>query len=154
VANNTRESRLQPIVNLGLIAVAVALIITILAGWFASSQPVSSLDKNKLGTLIDNLHSYAAESAYLAGEYKEHRATNNYIEVSATRLHGAVSDLSDQIEETSIDPSIKDQAQDLSNKASDLDEALSELIQLPSSDKAGQVLDQINQIEKATETPS
>jgi hypothetical protein len=154
VANNTQESRLQPIAKFGLITVAVALIITVLAGWFAASQPVSSLDKNKLGTLTDSLHSYASESAYLAGQYEEHRATDNFVEVSATKLHGAVADLSDQIEESTIDPPIKDQAQDLSDKASDLDKALSELIQLPASDKAAQILDQINQIADETETSS
>jgi hypothetical protein len=151
---NSRESRLQPIVNYALAVVAAALLITVAGGWIFSSQTVSSLDKNKLGTLITDLHSYAAESAYLAGQYKNHKATNNFIEVSATKMHSAVSSLSDQIEESSIDPSIKDQAQDLSNKASDLDEALSELIQLPSNDKASQILDQINQIEQDTETPS
>jgi hypothetical protein len=154
MAKNTQESGLQPIVNLALIIVAVALIITVALGWIFSSQPVSSLDKSKLGTLIDNLHSYASESAYLAGQYKEHRATDNYTEVSATKLHGAVSDLSDQIEESTVDPSIKDQAQDLSDKAAGLDEALSELIQLPDSGKAARILDQINQIAEETETPS
>jgi hypothetical protein len=154
MAKNTRESKLQPIVNLGMFIVAVALIITVALGWIFSSQPVSSLDKSKLGTLIDSLHSYASESAYLAGQYKEQRATDNYVEVSATKLHSAVSDLSDQIEESTVDPSIKDQAKDLGDKTSDLDEALSELIQLPGSDKAAQILDEINQIADETETSS
>jgi hypothetical protein len=38
----------------------------VLAGWFASSQPASALDQDKLEKITEDLHSYASESYIVA----------------------------------------------------------------------------------------
>jgi DNA-binding ferritin-like protein len=148
---NSRESRLQPIVNYTLTAVAVALVLTVLGAWIATSRPVSTINKDSLQKMVESLHSYAAESSIVASQYKNHHATNNFTEVSATKLHDAVSSLSDQLEEQKIDPSVKEQVKDVTKQATDLGDALSELIQLPGDKQASQILQQINDIKQESE---
>jgi hypothetical protein len=149
---NARDSRLRPIANYSLVAIAVALVFTVLAGWFASSRPVSAIDKDKLEKITQDLHSYAAESSLLAIQYKNHRTLNNYTETSAAKLHNTVSSLSDQVKEQTIDPSVKDQANEVLEYANDLEDALSNLIQLPGDKQAVKILDQINNIKQETES--
>jgi hypothetical protein len=151
---NSRDSRLQPIVNYLLAVIAAALLVTVLAGWFASSQPASALDQDKLEKITEDLHSYASESYIVADQYKKHRASDNFTEVSATRLHNAVSKISDQIDEQQIEPSAKGQAIEASEYANDLNDALSDLIKLPSDKPATQILDSINEVKQETDPSS
>jgi hypothetical protein len=148
---NSLDSRLQPVVNYLLAVIAVALLITVLAGWFASSQPASALDQDKLEKIAEDLHSYASESYIVASQYKQHRSSDNFTEVSATRLHDAVSKISDQIDEQQIEPSAKGQAKEASEYANDLEDALSDLLKLPGDKQAAQILDSLNKVKQETE---
>jgi gas vesicle protein len=148
---NYRGSKLQPTVNYILAVTAVALAFTVLAGWYASSRPASALDKDKLEKITEDLHSYASESYIIADQYKQHRTTDNFTEISATRLHYAVSKISDQLDEQQVEPSAKHQLNEASEYANDLEKALSDLIRLPSDNQSGQIVNQIQDVKKETE---
>jgi hypothetical protein len=148
---NYRGSKLQPTVNYILAVTAVALVFTVLAGWYASSRPASALDKYKLEKITEDLHSYASESYIIADQYKQHRTTDNFTEISATRLHYAVSKISDQLDEQQVEPSAKHQLNEASEYTNDLEKALSDLIRLPSDNQSGQIVNQIQDVKKETE---
>jgi hypothetical protein len=148
---NYRGSKLQPTVNYILAVTAVALAFTVLAGWYASSRPASALDKDKLEKITEDLHSYASESYIIADQYKQHRTTDNFTEISATRLHYAVSKISDQLDEQQVEPSAKHQLNEASEYTNDLEKALSDLIRLPSDNQSGQIVNQIQDVKKETE---
>lgn len=136
----------QTLANFGIILVAIALVVTVAAGWLAISNPVSAIDNEQYKNLNNGLESYAQESLILSNEYKDHRATSNYVEQSAVNLHKAVSDLSDQLQEQPVKSTVSGQVNQLEDQATELEDNLSDLSRLPNDQKAAQINQQIRQI--------
>jgi hypothetical protein len=136
---NNRSKELQAFSTIGITLIAVALVITILAGWYASSRSVSALGESSFSRIQDSLSSYAAESQLLASEYRDHRAPNNFVKISANKLHDAVNTLADGAEEQDVEPAVAQKSQQLTNQANKLGQALSELSRLPRSHRAARL---------------
>jgi hypothetical protein len=127
-----QSERLKLISKTGEILVSIALVLTLIGGWIASTRPVAAIDQTKLQNYQESLQSYAAEGLLLAQQLKAQRPTAAYTEVSFRKLFQAVTDVADNLQqqhpETGLDQAVK-QTDDRANNLSD---ALAKLSQLPS----------------------
>jgi K+-transporting ATPase c subunit len=140
-------SETESLAKLFIAGVALALVITLLGGWFAASQTVSSVDQGDLGKNIESLGSYATEGSFLADQYVKQRPTANYTSVSALKLRVAVSDLAQQLQGEQSDPSIAGKVQKTINYADELSKYLAQLSLSPQSRQANYLNDQIHKLQ-------
>jgi hypothetical protein len=152
-AARDRASELEAFSTYGVAVTSVALLLTLASGWYASSQSVSTLDQTSLNRLADSLESYAAESHLITSEYRDNRAPSNYVKVSALKLHGAVTGLSDDIQEQQVQPPVAHKAYKLTQQADDLSQALSDLSRLPSNRRAAQLDQKIVKVQQEASKP-
>lgn len=145
---SNNKPNLQHIANYFLITVAVGMVVTLLAGWVASSRSLSATDKTKLEQTASSLKSYAAESYILAQQYQEGRTTDNYIKISAVKLQYAVSSLNNQLQEQPVKHDVAEQANEVSQQATELQSALSDLSRLPDKQKAAKLAKKIKGIQE------
>jgi hypothetical protein len=143
--------RLQQISRAGLILVAIALVLTLVGGWLASTRGVAAIDQTKLENYQEALHSYAAEGLLLAQQYQAKRSTANYTEVSFNKLFDAVSDVSNKLQieqpEANLDKAVKDTA----GQASDLADILSQLSELPGQGQLSSLVSQLRDTKQQLE---
>jgi hypothetical protein len=146
-----QAKRLEQISRMGLILVAVALVLTILGGWLASSNSVAAIDQSKLDNYQKSLHSYVAEALLLAKQYQASRPTANYTEVSFKKLFQATSDVANNLQEEQPEANLDQAVNKAANEATDLADTLSELSKLPDQDKLQGLISQLIDVRQQLE---
>lgn len=126
--------------------VAVALIITLAAGWLTITQAASSITKSDIKNNLVSLNSHAAESRLIADQYVKQRATANYTAVSARKLMVAVSDISQNLKNQQSASDVAGTVQRTINYADDLSTYLAQLSLLPDKDQTQQLDAQIHKV--------
>jgi len=139
---------LQTGANYFLIIVAAGLVITLLAGWLASSKQLSSTNRSKLQQTSSSLQSYAAESYILARQYQEGRTTDNYAKISAIKFQHAVASLNNQLQDQPVEHDAAQPANEVSKQATALQKSLSDLSRLPDKQKTAELVKKIKSIEE------
>jgi hypothetical protein len=152
MADSSQSKRLQVISRVGLILVAVAMVLTLVGGWIASTRPVAAIDQSKLENYQKSLQSYAAEGLLLAKQYQASRPTANYTEVSFKKLFEATSDVANNLQEQEPEANLDKAVNKTADEANDLADALSKLSKLPGQDKLHDLISQLTDVRQQIES--
>jgi hypothetical protein len=148
--SNSRHLRAES--KAGLYTVAIALVVTILAGWFTSSQKVAALNGAKLQSYQQSLHSYAAESELLAYQAQHGRAPANFTRESAQKLYEAVSDVRANLQLETPEAGVAGQVKRTQKQASELTDALAQLVRSPDAQQLGQLVSKFDALKQGFPT--
>jgi hypothetical protein len=154
MADPSRSERLRLLSRIGLIVVAVAMVLTLLGGWIASTQVVAEIDQSKFQNYQKGLQSYAAEALLLAKQYKDQRSTANYTEVSLRKLFEATSDIANKLQEEQPAPDLAKAVDKTANEASDLADVLAKLAQLPDQSQMNDLISQLKDVSRQLQEQS
>jgi hypothetical protein len=151
-----QSERLKLVSRAGEILVTIALVLTLICGWIASTRPVAAIDQSKLQTYQESLQSYAAEGSLLAQQLKAQRPTAAYAEVSFKKLFQATTDLADNLKETQPEAGLGEAVKQANDQADKLADAFAKLSQLPSGAKLNSLISNVTsvrqQLEKSLES--
>jgi hypothetical protein len=151
-----QSERLKLVSRAGEILVTIALVLTLIGGWIASTRPVAAIDQSKLQTYQESLQSYAAEGSLLAQQLKAQRPTAAYAEVSFKKLFQATTDLADNLKEQQPEASLSKAVKQTDDQADKLADAFAKLSQLPSGAELNSLISNVTsvrqQLEKSLES--
>jgi hypothetical protein len=151
-----QSERLKLVSRAGEILVTIALVLTLIGGWIASTRPVAAIDQSKLQTYQESLQSYAAEGSLLAQQLKAQRPTAAYTEVSFKKLFQATTDLADNLKEQQPEASLSKAVKQTDDQADKLADAFAKLSQLPSGAELNSLISNVTsvrqQLEKSLES--
>jgi hypothetical protein len=151
-----QSERLKLVSRAGEVLVTIALVLTLIGGWIASTRPVAAIDQSKLQTYQESLQSYAAEGSLLAQQLKAQRPTAAYAEVSFKKLFQATTDLADNLKEQQPEASLSKAVKQTDDQADKLADAFAKLSQLPSGAELNSLISNVTsvrqQLEKSLES--
>jgi hypothetical protein len=151
-----QSERLKLVSRAGEVLVTIALVLTLIGGWIASTRPVAAIDQSKLQTYQESLQSYAAEGSLLAQQLKAQRPTAAYTEVSFKKLFQATTDLADNLKEQQPEASLSKAVKQTDDQADKLADAFAKLSQLPSGAELNSLISNVTsvrqQLEKSLES--
>lgn len=126
-----QSERLKLISKVSEILVSIALVLTLVGGWIASTRPVAAIDQSKLQNYQESLQSFAAEGLLLAQQFKAQRPTAAYTEVSFRKLFQAATDVADNLQQQQPEAGLDQAVKQTDDQANNLADALAKLSQLP-----------------------
>jgi hypothetical protein len=151
-----QSERLKLVSRAGEVLVTIALVLTLIGGWIASTRPVAAIDQSKLQTYQESLQSYAAEGSLLAQQLKAQRPTAAYAEVSFKKLFQATTDLADSLKGQQPEAGLSKAVKQTDDQADKLADAFAKLSQLPSGAELNSLISNVTsvrqQLEKSLES--
>jgi hypothetical protein len=140
-------SQTEATAKLFTVTVVIGLVIALLGGWLAASQPVASISQDDLTKNLESLSSYAAEGSFLSDQYIKQRSTANFTAVSALKLQVAVSDLAQQLQDEQSASDVTGSVQKTINYADELSKDLAQLSLLPQNGESRHLNSQLHTLQ-------